>query len=78
MATLQDNLETFRKRYPVTKCLVSHDRITYIFSTLYNASKSSVDANMLIQRLKLPLVAVHYGGNEFFTVQSNDTELCLK
>ena len=72
--TLQDHLETFRTNYPVTKCLVDHDRITYIFNTFYNASKSSTEANMLIQRLKLPLVAVHYGNCGFFTVQSNETE----
>lgn len=73
--TLQDHLETFRKKYNVSKCLVDHDRITYVFSTFYNASKSAVDANMLIQKLKLPLVAIHYGSNGFFTVQSNETEV---
>ena len=73
--TLQDNLETFRTNYPVTKCLVDHDRITYIFNTFYNASKSSTEANMLIQRLKLPLVAIHNGNAGFFTVQSNETEV---
>jgi len=72
--TLQDHLETFRTSYPVTKCLVDHDRITYIFNTFYNAAKSTVEANMLIQRLKLPLVAIHYGNAGFFTVQSNETE----
>lgn len=72
--TLQDNLEEFRVRYPITKCLVDHDRITYIFRTFYNASKAASDANMLIQRLKLPLVAIHYASNGFFTVQSNETE----
>ena len=72
--TLQDHLETFRTSYPVTKCLVDHDRITYVFKTFYNAYRSSNDANMLIQRLKLPLVAIHYGNNGFFTVQSNETE----
>ena len=73
--TLQDHLETFRKKYNVSKCLVDNDRITYVFSTFYNASKSAVDANMLIQKLKLPLVAIHYGSNGFFTVQSNETEV---
>ena len=73
--TLQDNLEEFRVRYPITKCLVDHDGITYIFNTFYNASKSSTEANMLIQRLKLPLVAIHNGNAGFFTVQSNETEL---
>ena len=73
--SLQENLETFRVNYPVTKCLVDHDRITYIFNTFYNASKSATDANMLIQKLKLPLVAIHYANNGFFTVQSNETEV---
>jgi hypothetical protein len=72
--TIQDYLEDFRTKYPVTKCLVDHDRITYVFSTFYNASKAATDANMLIQRLKLPLVAIHYSNNGFFTVQSNETE----
>jgi len=72
--TLQDHLETFRTSYPITKCLVDHDRITYVFSTFNNAYRSANDANMLIQRLKLPLVAIHYGSNGFFTVQSNETE----
>lgn len=73
--TLQDHLETFRTSYQITKCLVDHDRITYVFNTFYNASKSSTEANMLIQRLNLPLVAIHYGNAGFFTVQSNETEV---
>ena len=73
--TLQDHLETFRIKYNVTKCLVDQDRITYIFNFYYNAYKAANEANMLIQRLKLPLVAIHYGSNGFFTVQSNETEV---
>ena len=41
--TLQDHLETFRTSYPVTKCLVDHDRITYVFQTFYNAYKAAND-----------------------------------
>lgn len=72
--TLQDHLETFRTKYNVTKCLVDQDRITYIFNFYKNAYKAANEANMLIQKLKLPLVAIHYGSNGFFVVQSNETE----
>ena len=72
--TLQDHLESFRVKYPVTKCIVEQDRILYVFKTFYNAYRAANEANMLIQKLQLPLVAIHYGSNGFFTVQSNETE----
>lgn len=72
--TLQDNLETFRKRYPITKCLVEDNYIIYIFRSFYNASKAATEANMLIEKLKLPLVAIHSASNGYFVVQSNETE----
>lgn len=72
--SLQEHLETFRKNYPLTKCLVDNDRIIYVLPFFYSASKSASEANMLIDRLKLPLVAVYYQGCSFFTVQSNETE----
>lgn len=72
--TLQSNLETFRKAYPVTKCLVNEDNIIYVFKFFYNASKAACEANMLIEKLNLPLVAIHKGSCSFFTVQSNEIE----
>jgi len=72
--TLQSNLEKFRERYPITKCLQNDDNIIYIFQTFYNASKAALEANMLIEKMNLPLVAIHKGSCSFFTVQSNEYE----
>jgi hypothetical protein len=72
--TLQSNLEKFRTNYPVTKCLVGEDSLTYIFQFYYNASKAAHEANLLIEKLNLPLVAIHKGSCAFFTIQSNEYE----
>jgi hypothetical protein len=72
--TLQSNLEKFRTNYPVTKCLKNEDNIIYVFQTFYNASKAASEANILIEKMNLPLVALHNGSCSFFTVQSNEIE----
>ena len=67
---LQEHLTRFRVNYPVTKCIQNDNDLIYIFRFFYNASKAACEANMLIEKLNLPLTAIHYGSNSFFTVVS--------
>lgn len=71
---IQASLQEFKKHFHIAKCLVDKDKIIYSFKLSHNINKACSEANMLIERLKLPLVAIHYGSNSFFTVQSNETE----
>lgn len=71
---LQENLEKFREAFPYTKCIVDQDRITYCFPFFSKAARAAFDANLLIERMGLPLVAVNHGDNGYFVVQSNETE----
>lgn len=72
---LQCELEEFRKMYPLTKVLQENDELVYIFKTFYNAAKATSEANFLIHRLGLNLVAVHSGSNSFFVVKRGDVEV---
>jgi hypothetical protein len=72
--SLQEHFETFRKHFSVKKCYIDRYNMTYLFTSIYAARKSSSEANLLIERLKLPLVAIHNANCYFFTVQSNEHE----
>jgi len=73
--TLEKELEMFRVAYDSTKVNVYDDYLLYVFRFFYNAKKASVEANKLIEKLGLNLVAIHYGKNSFFEVKSNEVEL---
>ena len=72
--TLQSNLEKFRTSYHVSKCLPKEDNITYCFKEIHDASKAAHEANILIDKMKLPLVALHRSSCNFFIVQSQEYE----
>ena len=69
---LQEHLTRFRVNYPLTKCIQNDNDLIYVLPTFYNASKSAVEANILIEKLNLPLVAIHRGSCSFFTVVAQD------
>ena len=68
----QEHFETFRKAFYSTRVDVQQDWMTYIYPTNHLAVKSCCDANDLIQRTKLPLVAIYNHSTNTFTVQSNN------
>jgi hypothetical protein len=72
---IEESLNKFREVFPVTKVLQEDDQLLYIFRNFYNAKKCCSEANVLIERLGLDLVAIHYGSNSFFSVKRNDVEL---
>ena len=72
---IEESLNKFREVFPVTKVLQEDDQLLYIFRNFYNAKKCCSEANVLIERLGLDLVAIHYGSNSFFCVKRNDVEL---
>lgn len=73
--TIEQSLNRFREAFPITKVIQEDDQLLYIFKSFYNACKCCSEANLLIERLGLDLVAIHYGCNSFFCVKRNDVEL---
>jgi len=69
----QEPLEEFRKRFPLTKCLVDEKKITYVLPLFIDAYRSAQDATLLIEKLKLPLKAIHYGTNSYFEIEYDNT-----
>ena len=72
MPITSHTLDTFREAFPSTKVLQEDNQLLYVFKSFYNASKTACEANSLIERMKLPLVAIHQGSNSFFVVKSNE------
>lgn len=70
---IETHLNQFREAFPSTKVLQEDNHLLYVFKTFFNASKTACEANMLIEKLELPLVAIHYASNSFFVVKSNET-----
>lgn len=73
--TLEKQLELFRVAYDSTKVNVYDDYLLYVFRFSLNAEKATKQANTLIEKLGLNLVAIHYGTCSFFTVKSNESEI---
>lgn len=67
---IENELETFRIKYDSTKVDVSEDYLQYDFRFFYSARKAASQANALIEKMGLNLVAIHAGKNSFFIVKS--------
>lgn len=72
MPTTNKPLEEFKTRYNKQNCIISQDELRYCFKTPQYANKATSEANLLIERLDLPLVAFHSGYDAYFTVRSNE------
>lgn len=72
MPTTNKPLEEFKTRYNKQNCIISQDELRYCFKTPKYANKATSEANLLIERLDLPLVAFHSGYDAYFTVRSNE------
>lgn len=73
--SISENLETFRINFPkMKKCYVSEnqDFIAYGYNDIKFAYKDYLEANKLIEKLKLPLVAIYTHGSKSFHVQSSE------
>ena len=73
---IQEHLETFRRYfYKAKKCYVSEkqDFIAYGYDKINIAYMDYLAANKLIEKLNLPLVAIHTQGSTSFHIQSNQT-----
>lgn len=68
----QEHFETFRKAFYSTRVDVQQDWMTYIYPTNHLAAKSCCDANELIRKNKLPLVALYNHSTNTFTVKPNE------
>lgn len=73
--SIRPYFEKFKCNFRYQKCLDKGYHVFYVFSSAHAATKASMEANDLIERLNLPLVAIHFGDNQFFTLQSNQTEV---
>lgn len=71
---LQDELEKFRTNFRSINVRVDNDYLVYSYKNIRHAVTSCADANFLINRLNLNLVAIHSPNSTTFLVQSNETE----
>ena len=72
MPTANKSLEEFKIRYNKQNFIASPDELRYCFKTPNYANKATSEANLLIERLDLPLVAFHSVYDAYFTVRSNE------
>lgn len=71
---LENQLIKFRETYTSTSVNVHEDYLMYVFAMFSNAKKQCDEANRIIEKLELDLVAIHAGRNSFFIVKSNEAE----
>lgn len=71
---LQDELEKFRTNFRSINVRVDKDYLVYNYKNIRHASTSCADANYLIDKLDLNLVAIHSPNSTTFIVQQNETE----
>ena len=72
MTPIEEHLETFTKKFNSIHVTASRDYRNFRYPTPHHAAASCCKANKLIEEYKLPLVAIHSQGCDFFTVQSNE------
>lgn len=72
MPTTNKPLEEFKIRYNKQNVITTQDELKYVFKTSSYANKATCEANLLIERLDLPLVAFHSVYDAYFTVRSNE------
>lgn len=72
---LQTNLNKFSENFRTKKSIREDTALIYVFENIHEASRKAFDANILIDRMRLPLVAICKDFCNYFTVQSNETEV---
>lgn len=71
---LHEHFEKFRKEFYSTKVNVQDYWMTYgFYGTPHLAASACCDANEIICKFKLPLVAMYNSGTNTFIVRSNET-----
>ena len=74
LTQLQQNLETFRIHFRSIHVRQDQDYLVYNYKNIRHAATSCADANFLIEKLNLNLVAIHSTNATTFIVQSNETD----
>ena len=70
----QNHLTKFRENFRSKKVIDKGTELLYQYRDKQEAHRNAFDANILIDRLRLPLVAICSEYYPLFTVQSNETE----
>jgi hypothetical protein len=72
--SLEKHLEFFKINYK-KKAISGNYELMYLFPTHNLAARETTNANYLINKLKLPLVAILYNSCNYFVVKSEEVEL---
>jgi len=70
----EQDLETFRTHFPSTRVIQEPDYLVYSYNNNRHAASSCSEANIKIEQLRLPLVAILNRGYSSFIVKSNEIE----
>ena len=74
MPSIQSNFSDFKRHY--TRKSIERDyELLYLFDKHSTAVREASNANYIIHRHNLPLVAIVHGNANYFIVKSNETEL---
>lgn len=71
---LTNSLTKFRENFRCKKTIDKGTELIYQYQNKVDAHRNAFDANILIDKLRLPLVAICSDFYPTFTVQSNETE----
>lgn len=69
---IEHDLEEFRKKFRSIKVMVHKDFMVYSYNSQRDAVMCCAEANLLINQLKLDLVAIFSHNTQTFHVQSNE------
>lgn len=71
--TISSNLERFKNLFSKTNCYYEGDLLRCVFPSSLIASRKCSEANLLIDRLRIDLVAI-YSYGESFIVKSSEVD----
>lgn len=71
MPTTNKPLQEFQKMYNRANCISSQDELRYCFNNYRHISKAVSEAELIIEKHNMDLIAEHKEGEPFFTVRSN-------
>lgn len=68
-ANPNDCLQEFKRMYRVKKCIDNGKSLLYVFDSTSSAYKEYVEANSLIEKLKLKIRCYYTQSNYYFTIE---------
>jgi len=72
LSRIEKDLTEFRTKFRSIHVRQDENYLVYNYKNIRHASVSCSEANLLIEQLNLPLVAIHNQNDNSFVVQSNE------